>query len=161
MCWFIKQIRDLCLAKTNIVLQQWYTRFLFYSNYFQCMNNANDLFWRDVHLTFCISSESGSQFLLYRQDHLRPISYSQTDNNCWKHQCMEWQRYIYVTCKRLIVLFWNYRKFDRYRSWNSRIISLHSWSTRHTISQKQSYMVSVIPVITYAISTFWHKRSNS
>ena len=45
MCWFIKQIHDLCLAKTNIVLQQWYTRFIFYSNYFQCMDNANDLFW--------------------------------------------------------------------------------------------------------------------
>jgi hypothetical protein len=50
-----------------------------------------------------------------------------------------------------------------YRSWNSRIISSHSWSTRHTISQKQSYgfrfMVKIMPVIIYAISTFWHKHS--
>jgi hypothetical protein len=44
MCLFNKQIRDLCLAKTYNVLQQWYTRFIFYSNYFQCMNTANDLF---------------------------------------------------------------------------------------------------------------------
>jgi hypothetical protein len=67
----------------------------------------------------------------------KTISYSQTENNCWKHQCMEWQRYIYVTCKRLILIFWNYRKFDRYRSWNLRIISSHSWSTRHTISETE------------------------
>ena len=48
--------------------------------------------------------------------------------------------------------FLNYRKFDRYRSWSSRIISSHSWSAPHTISQKQSYdcrfMVTIIPVIT-------------
>jgi hypothetical protein len=35
MCLFIKQIRDLCLAKRNIVLQQWYTCFHFYSNYWK------------------------------------------------------------------------------------------------------------------------------
>jgi hypothetical protein len=73
------------------------------------------------------------------QDHHRSISYSQKENNWWKDQCMEWHIYIYVTCKRLILFFWNYRKLDRYRSWNSRIILSHSSSTRHTISQKQSY----------------------
>ena len=48
MCLFIKQIRHLCIAETNIVLQQWYTRFIFFRNYFQCMNITNDLFWLHI-----------------------------------------------------------------------------------------------------------------
>ena len=48
MVLFIKQIRELCLAKTNIVLQQWYPWFIFYSIYCQCMNTANNLFWLDI-----------------------------------------------------------------------------------------------------------------
>ena len=48
MFFFIKQIRNLCLANTNIVLQQWYARFIFYSIYVQCMNTANDLFWLHI-----------------------------------------------------------------------------------------------------------------
>ena len=78
---------------------------------------------------------------------------------------LEWQWYINVTCKEPILFFWNSRKFDRYRSWSLRIISSHSWSTPHIISQKQSYafrfMVKIIPVIRYTISTFWQKRSIS
>ena len=86
----------------------------------------------------------------------------------WKRQCMEWRGYIYFTCKQPIFIYWNYRwdfrKFDRYRSWSSRIISSHCWSTPHSIIQKYSYcfrfMAKIIPVIPYAISTFWNKRSN-
>ena len=58
----------------------------------------------------------------------------------WKRQCMEWRGYIYFTCKQPIFIYWNYRwdfrKFDRYRSWSSRIISSHCWSTPHSIIQK-------------------------
>ena len=168
MCLFIKQIRDLCLAKRNIVLQQWYTCFIFIVTIFNVRTRKRfnlAALPALVRCTFCISSECGSQFILYRQHHRRSISYSRTEHYWWKRQCMEWQGYIYVTCKEPIIIFWNYRKFKRYRSWSSRIISSHSWTKPHTISQKQSYdcrfMVKIITVITYVISTFWHKRSNS
>ena len=83
-----------------------------------------------------------------------------------KRKCMEWQRYIYIICKQPIFIFWNYRwdsrNFDWYRSWSSIFISSYSWSTPHTTTQKQSYvlcfMAKIIHVIPYAISTIWHKR---
>jgi hypothetical protein len=119
--------------------------------YFGTMSTWHSAFHQKVdHNFYYIGKTTSGPFLTHRQILI-------VENiNVWNGRGI-----FYVTYKRLILLFWNYRKFDRYRSWNSRIISLHSWSTRHTISQKQNYMVSVIPVITYAISTFWHKRSNS
>ena len=86
-----------------------------------------------------------------------------------KRKSMEWQRYIYITCKQPIFIFWNYRwdfrNFHWYRSWSSIFISSHSRSTPHTTTQKQSYafrfMAKIIHIIPYAISTIWHKHCNS
>jgi len=74
------------------------------------MNIANDLFWLHIlpALARCppdilhFIREWITIFIIYRQDHHMSISYSQTENNWWKRQCMEWQWYIHVTCKQAI-----------------------------------------------------------
>jgi len=83
MCLFIKQIRDICLAKTNIVLQQWYTWFIFtvtifnvwtpQTIYFGCitcisaMSTWHYAFHQKVDHNYFIGKTTAGPFLTQRQ----------------------------------------------------------------------------------------------
>ena len=64
---------------------------------------------------------------------------------------MEWQRYIYVTCKQ------EYNFFEIHIVREIQELFYHTVSRHHTLSLRHSYdcrfMVKIIPVIRYTIST--------
>jgi len=79
------------------------------------VNNANDAFW----LYYFALARCPPGILHFIRKLITiltilarppgPFLTNRTKNNCWNCQCMEWQRYIYFTCKQQIFIYWNYR----------------------------------------------------
>jgi hypothetical protein len=83
--WFLASNVNISLPFHTFTFQQWYTCFIFTVTIFNVWTPQTIYLAALPRCTFCISSECGSQFILYPQHHRRSNCWNAYIKKCWWH----------------------------------------------------------------------------